>query len=99
MEADNFVVHIDPGYTGYPQSQGLPESELTRKANVVLVSHSHKDRLRPEAFQWLRADHTVIVVPPRWRYFCNGSRGGYPGLQTQPFVIKNIKPGESFCIS
>ncbi len=57
------IIHIDPGYTGYPQNQNLPAEELAEKASLIAVSHFHKDHLQPDAVKWLRDDKTTIVAP------------------------------------
>lgn len=57
------VIHFDPGYTGYYKSQGLPENELVEKADIIFVSHFHKDHFQEEALDKIADEHTVIFAP------------------------------------
>jgi L-ascorbate metabolism protein UlaG (beta-lactamase superfamily) len=58
------VLHFDPGYTGYFRSQGVPPAELRDKADLILISHFHKDHLQPEAVDMIRTERTTVVAPP-----------------------------------
>jgi L-ascorbate metabolism protein UlaG (beta-lactamase superfamily) len=57
------VIHFDPGYTGYFKNQGIPSAELEEKADIILVSHKHKDHLQPEALAMIAGEGTKIIAP------------------------------------
>lgn len=63
IKTQDKVIHIDPGYAGYFKNQGIPNSELKDKAELVLVTHFHKDHLQPEALFKIRKSGTVILAP------------------------------------
>jgi L-ascorbate metabolism protein UlaG (beta-lactamase superfamily) len=62
IETDNKVIHIDPGYAGYLKNQGIPNSEYKPKADLVLVTHFHKDHLQPEVLSKIRKSNTIILA-------------------------------------
>jgi len=57
------VIHIDPGYPGNFDAQGVPLAEYEEPADLVLVTHSHKDHLQPEAFAKIRRTATIVLAP------------------------------------
>ncbi|MBW8383496.1 MAG: MBL fold metallo-hydrolase [Youngiibacter sp.] len=57
------VIHLDPGYAGFFRNQGIPVIELEAKADIILVSHCHKDHLQPEALGMIRDSDTAVVAP------------------------------------
>ena len=57
------VIYIDPGYIGYFETQGIPVSQFTDKADIVLVTHFHKDHLQPKALSMICDNNTVIFSP------------------------------------
>jgi L-ascorbate metabolism protein UlaG (beta-lactamase superfamily) len=57
------VLHFDPGYTGYFENQRIPLAELADKADLILVSHCHKDHLQPLALEKIAAEKTIVFVP------------------------------------
>ncbi len=61
----NKVIHIDPGYIGYFKNQGIPEDELKEKADLILVTHFHKDHLQPEALDKIFSLDTLILAPQK----------------------------------
>jgi len=63
IKAENKVIHIDPGYTGYFENQGIPEDELKEKSGLILVTHFHKDHLQPEALAKISGLNTIILAP------------------------------------
>jgi L-ascorbate metabolism protein UlaG (beta-lactamase superfamily) len=65
IETENKVIHIDPGYAGYLKNQGIPVSEFKDKADLVLVTHFHKDHLQPEALSKIRKSKTIILAPEK----------------------------------
>lgn len=101
--ADGVVAYIDPAYlstyfVGHPgriefsrwpgEIDGLPEPELPR-ADVVLLTHAHKDHCKPVTIDRLCAKGTVVVGPKR----CAGPVGRSmtvvsPGDETE---IRGIK--------
>lgn len=65
IKTKNNTIHIDPGYIGYFENQGISESELKDKADLILVTHFHKDHLQPEALDKIRHSNTVILAPKK----------------------------------
>jgi L-ascorbate metabolism protein UlaG (beta-lactamase superfamily) len=63
INTKNNIIHIDPGYAGYFKTQGIPESELKDKADLILVTHSHKDHLQPEALSKICSSDTIVLAP------------------------------------
>jgi len=57
------VVHFDPGYAGYFKNQGIPLDEINGFADVILISHFHKDHLQPEMLEKIANENTQIVAP------------------------------------
>lgn len=57
------ILHFDPGYTGYFANQRIPLAELADKADLILVSHCHKDHLQPVALEKIAAEKTIIFLP------------------------------------
>jgi len=63
IKSQNKVLHFDPGYTGYFQNQGISLNEIKDKADLVLITHFHKDHLQPEVIDRIVDKDTVIVAP------------------------------------
>ncbi|MGF7118710.1 MBL fold metallo-hydrolase [Methanobacterium oryzae] len=63
IKIKNKVIHIDPGYIGYFENQGIPEGELEEKADLIMVTHFHKDHLQPEPLNKIRSPLTTILAP------------------------------------
>lgn len=60
IKSGDRILHFDPGYSGLYENQGIPENELEEKADLILVTHSHKDHLQPEALEKIiQADSQV----------------------------------------
>lgn len=55
------IIHVDPGFGGFYENQGIPEAEMIDKADYILVSHEHKDHIRVEAIEKLYAKHTKMI--------------------------------------
>ncbi len=82
LEVGDLIIHFDPGYAGYFSTQGIPLAELEQKADLVLISHFHKDHLQPDALAMIVDAGTVIIAPESCL-----ERIPSPGLK--------IKPGET----
>jgi L-ascorbate metabolism protein UlaG (beta-lactamase superfamily) len=41
----------------------VPSAELEEKADIILVSHKHKDHLQPEAVAMIAGEETKIIAP------------------------------------
>ena len=85
IETGSMFIHIDPGYAGYFRTQRIPESELKDKADLVLVTHFHKDHLQAEALSKIRGPDTIILAPKRCAERIEGS-------------YKIVKPGDKIKI-
>ncbi len=57
------TIHIDPGFSGLFENQHVPEKELESGADYVLISHCHKDHLRPEMIERICGPDTILVGP------------------------------------
>ena len=63
IKSGSKIIHFDPGYAGYFRNQRIPLVELEEKADLILISHFHKDHLQPEALEQITNDHTLILAP------------------------------------
>lgn len=59
------ILHLDPGYAGYFENQGIPMEALSEKADIVLISHDHKEHLQPVALDLICDFRTIIFAPRR----------------------------------
>jgi len=57
------VIHIDPGYTGYFKSHGLPMTEFEEPGDLILITHAHKDHLQLAALDKIRKHGSIILAP------------------------------------
>lgn len=81
IEWNGKLVHLDPGYSGNYENQGIPEHELGQKADLVLITHSHKDHIQPEALAKVLKSETDILAPKSCQE-----------LIDRPFTL--VKPGD-----
>ena len=96
IKAENLVIYIDPAYlrsyyTHYPKKiefskwpdpiDGLPET--LPKADLILITHHHKDHVKDITINRLKRKNTLVVAPDR----CTKILG------TQ---IKIVEPGTKF---
>jgi len=86
IETGDKIIHFDPGYAGYFKNQGIPLDELKEKADIVLVSHYHKDHLQQEALDRIIKKGTIVIAPKSCVNRINANN------------IKFIKPGDSFYV-
>lgn len=84
IKIKNKVIHIDPGYIGYFENQGIPERELEEKANLIMITHFHKDHLQEEALNKIYGEKTVILAPKKF------------GINSN---FKTVKPDEEISFS
>lgn len=86
LEIGDKIIHFDPGYMGYFDNQGIPSDELIEKADIVLVSHCHKDHLQQEALDRIIKNDTNVIAPKNCaNRICSDS-------------IRFVKPGDSFYV-
>lgn len=79
IESRDKIIYIDPAYlkkyyTNYPKKiefyswpdpiDGLPEKDLER-ADIILVTHHHKDHCKSVTVNRLRKQHTSVIAPKR----------------------------------
>jgi len=63
IERRGKIIHIDPGFAGLVENQGIPEEAMKDFADLILISHPHKDHVREEAFDRLWTKNTVVIAP------------------------------------
>lgn len=63
IRTKNNIIHIDPGYIGDFEEQGIPERELEEKADLILITHFHPDHLKQDAVNKIWGSNTVILAP------------------------------------
>ncbi|MGD8991636.1 MAG: MBL fold metallo-hydrolase [Desulfobacterales bacterium] len=96
IKSKNAIIYIDPAYlrsyyTHYPQKieyshwpdpiDGLPEK--LEKADLILVTHAHKDHAKDVTVNRLRGKRTLVAGPKR----CTKNLGK---------DIRVVEPGETF---
>jgi len=77
IKSDNKIIYIDPAYLGkyyikYPKKidftkwpdpiDGLPDKNL-EKADLILITHHHKDHCKAVTLNRLKKANTIIVAP------------------------------------
>ena len=65
IQIEDQIIHIDPGYTGYFENQGVPIEELENRADLIFITHSHKDHLQPKALEMISSNKTRIFAPAK----------------------------------
>jgi len=83
LETSDKIIHFDPGYTGYFENQGIPLDELQDKADIVLISHYHKDHIQQEALDRIIKKDTIVIAPRACANRINAND------------IRFVKPGDS----
>jgi L-ascorbate metabolism protein UlaG (beta-lactamase superfamily) len=63
IKSGGTVIHFDPGYAGYFENQGIPLAELEEKADIILISHPHKDHMQLEAIEMIADENTLLIAP------------------------------------
>ncbi|HOI46887.1 MAG TPA: MBL fold metallo-hydrolase [Bacilli bacterium] len=61
---NNIIIHIDPGYAGLFENQGINKSVFEKKADYIVISHNHKDHLRMDMIEQLQSYRTIVIAPP-----------------------------------
>ena len=103
LEIEGIIIHIDPGYAGYYESQGFDEKNFDEKADIVLITHHHKDHIQPKAIEKILKNETKIYAPK----LCNkllaksfqvvepGYSDVFKGIKIQTTNAYNTKTGHS----
>lgn len=60
LTINNIIIHIDPVY--YKTYEGV-DKELTEKADIILITHSHYDHCEPETICKLIKPETIMAGP------------------------------------
>lgn len=64
IDYNNIIIHLDPGYAGLFENQGINDSVFETKADYILISHNHKDHLRMDMIEQLQSYRTIVIAPP-----------------------------------
>ena len=105
IKADGKVIYIDPAYlkwhfVKYPTNivysdwpdeiDGMPEP--LEKADLILVTHSHKDHCKAVTVDRLKKSGTVIMAPKRAARIISGSKVVKPGeeIPFEDIIIKVV---------
>lgn len=62
IDVNGIIIHIDPGYAGYYDSQHFDEELFKEKADIILITHHHKDHIQPVAIEKISGSHTKIFA-------------------------------------
>ena len=62
IKSKEYVIHIDPGYGGLLENLNIKESLFKDKADLILITHPHKDHVRLEAIQKIWKESTIIIA-------------------------------------
>jgi L-ascorbate metabolism protein UlaG (beta-lactamase superfamily) len=62
IKSKEYIVHIDPGYGGFLENLNIKESLFKEKADLILITHPHKDHVRLEAIQKIWKESTLIIA-------------------------------------
>lgn len=103
IEVDGLIIHIDPGYAGYYESQGFNEKVFEDKADIILISHHHKDHIQPKAIDKIRQNktkiyatrlcHKLLAMP--YEVVAPGYIDEFKGINIQAVFAYNTKSGHS----
>lgn len=63
LEYKDRVIHIDPGYAGLFENQGIHPETFDKKADFILISHPHKDHVRMDMIERIASPTTIILAP------------------------------------
>jgi L-ascorbate metabolism protein UlaG (beta-lactamase superfamily) len=78
---DDFILDIDPGYTGSFDLNLVPIIKNTGKSNIILISHHHFDHIQNDAIDWISDKNTKVFAAPLCRQ-----------VYEKPFT--SLNPGE-----
>lgn len=63
LEYKDRIIHIDPGYAGLFENQGIHPETFDKKADFILISHPHKDHVRMDMIERIESPTTIILAP------------------------------------
>lgn len=103
IESNGVIIHIDPGYAGYYKSQGFDEKHFEDKADLILITHHHKDHVQPEAIDKIRDNDTRIyatrlcnkLLPESYEIVEPGYADQRRGVKVQVVFAYNTPEGHS----
>jgi L-ascorbate metabolism protein UlaG (beta-lactamase superfamily) len=91
LTVSDLVIHVDP-WTRLADYASLP------KADLILITHAHRDHTDPEAVAMLRGDATAVVTNPEaaekienTTVMRNGEERTYRGIKIVAVPAYNIK--------
>lgn len=79
------IIHFDPGYAGFYENQGIPESELDERADMILISHNHKDHIQELALQKIRKPETMVIAP-------------FGSIDDLGLIYNGLRPGDQISV-
>ncbi len=62
IKSKEYIIHIDPGFSGTFEELNIKESLFKEKADIIFITHPHKDHVRLEAIQRLWKESTLIIA-------------------------------------
>ncbi len=82
IETNDMTIDLDPGFSGLLENQGIPANIFDKKADLVLISHGHKDHIREEILGRIHDLSTIIICPEST-------------FEANDFLHQTIKPGQT----
>ena len=58
-----FVIHLDPGFSGFASNQGINPLSYEQDADYIFITHPHKDHFRNEVIDVIKKPGTEIFGP------------------------------------
>ena len=103
IEVNDICIHIDPGYAGYYESQAFDEKNFKDKADIILITHHHKDHIQPRAIEQIRSSKTKIYAPKLcsdllkmpYQVVEPGYSDNFKGMEILAVYAYNTKAGHS----
>lgn len=103
IEVDGVIIHIDPGYAGYYQNQHFDEKHFADKADIILITHHHKDHIQPAAIEQISGNNTKIfatklcakLLPMPYQFTAPGFVSQHASVNIRAVYAYNTPAGHS----